>query len=127
MRADTRALKQMLLNIVANAMKFTPAGGKVVVFARQTGTGEMALGVRDTGVGIAPQDQARVFESFGQGRHDAVSADKGTGLGLAIVKGLAEAHGGHVSLESEVGRGTCVTIFLPEDRVQHAALSVAAS
>ncbi len=121
-RADTRALKQMLINLVSNAMKFTPAGGKVVVFARQTGTGEMALGVKDTGVGIAPQDQARVFESFGQGRHDAVSTDKGTGLGLAIVKGLAEAHGGRVTLESEVGRGTCVTIFFPEDRVQHEAL-----
>jgi two-component system cell cycle sensor histidine kinase PleC len=121
-RGDMRALKQMLLNLVANAMKFTPARGEVVVFAHLTGTGEMAIGVRDTGVGIALQDQARVFESFGQGRHDAVSADKGTGLGLAIVKGLAEAHGGRVGLESEVGRGTCVTIFLPEDRVQPAVL-----
>lgn len=114
--ADPRALKQMLLNLVSNAIKFTPADGRVRIFARMTALGEIALGVEDSGVGIAPADQARVFENFGQGRHDAISADKGTGLGLPIVKGLVKAHGGRIALESSVGRGTCVTVFLPAER-----------
>ncbi|MBV9331828.1 MAG: HAMP domain-containing histidine kinase, partial [Alphaproteobacteria bacterium] len=115
--ADPRALKQMLLNLVSNAVKFTPAQGRVRVFAKMTALGEIALGVEDSGVGIAPDDQARVFESFGQARHDAVTADKGTGLGLPIVKGLAKAHGGRIALESKIGKGTCVTVFMPVERV----------
>jgi len=114
---DDRALKQMLLNLTANALKFTPPGGRVTVFAAMTPVGEIAFGVNDTGIGIAEEDQTRVFESFGQGQHDTVSADRGTGLGLPIVKGLAAAHGGRVSLKSRVGQGTTVTIFLPAERV----------
>jgi signal transduction histidine kinase len=78
----------------------------------------MLLGVSDTGVGIAPEDQAKVFDSFGQGKHDVAVAEKGTGLGLAIVRGLAEAHHGKVHLESQVGKGTCVTLHLPAVRVR---------
>jgi len=114
---DDRALKQMLLNLTTNALKFTPPGGRVTVFAAMTPVGEIAVGVNDTGIGIAEEDQSRVFESFGQGQHDTVSADRGTGLGLPIVKGLAAAHGGRVSLKSRVGQGTTVTIFLPAERV----------
>jgi signal transduction histidine kinase len=116
---DPRALKQIALNLVSNALKFTPVGGKVILFARIDESGEFMFGVSDTGTGIAAEDCERVFESFGQGRHDALTADKGTGLGLPIVKGLAAAHGGRVSLLSEFGRGTCVTIYLPAGWVRH--------
>ncbi|HTQ14230.1 MAG TPA: ATP-binding protein [Rhizomicrobium sp.] len=118
-RADERALKQVLLNLLYNAVKFTPPGGEVLCFARNAGGGSVAFGVADTGVGIAPEDQEKVFQNFGQGRHDVVTHDKGTGLGLPIVKGLIEAHGGSVSLESRVGRGTTVTVTLPEERALH--------
>jgi len=115
--ADRRALKQILLNLLANAVKFSRSGGCVELFARLAPDGKLAFGVRDDGVGIAVEDHARVFERFGQVRHDIASAEEGTGLGLPIVKGLAEAHGGNVGLESQTGKGTCVTIWLPPERV----------
>lgn len=117
-RADERALKQIMLNLLSNAVKFTPAGGKINVFARRDSRGDLLLGVADTGIGIAPEDHERVFQNFGQGRHDVVTSDKGTGLGLPIVKGLAEAHGGRVILTSAPGEGTCVTVVLPAERVR---------
>jgi two-component system cell cycle sensor histidine kinase PleC len=117
LRADEQALRQILINLLSNAMKFTPIGGEIVIFARTLGAGDVVFGVRDTGVGIEPGDQLRVFQSFGQGRHDVAVADKGAGLGLTIVKGLTEAHGGRVELESQPGKGTCVTIILPTARV----------
>ena len=115
---DERALKQILLNLLSNAVKFTPEQGRVTAFAFLDDNGGLVFGVRDTGVGIAPEDQQRVFDSFGQGKHDVAIADKGTGLGLAIVKGLTESHGGSVSLQSEVGKGTTVSIHLPQARVR---------
>jgi two-component system cell cycle sensor histidine kinase PleC len=114
---DERAIKQILLNLLSNAAKFTPEHGLVSAFARVTADGALVFGVEDTGVGIAPEDQARVFDNFGQGKHDITLADKGTGLGLAIVKGLAEAHGGQVSLESQLGKGTRVSVFMPASRL----------
>ena len=126
LRGDVRALKQILLNLMSNAVKFTPAGGTVSVFARRGGAGELLLGVADSGVGIAEEDQARIFENFGQGRHDVVRPDdKGTGLGLPIVKGLVEAHGGRVELVSCAGKGTCVTVHLPASRAASQAFRVA--
>jgi len=116
--ADERALKQILLNLLSNAIKFTPEGGKVTVFAQIAAGAAICFGVSDNGVGIALEDQARVFEQFGQARHDVATADKGTGLGLAIVKGLVEAHGGRVTLESAVAQGTRVTVYLPNDRAR---------
>lgn len=115
-RADERAIRQILINLLSNAVKFTPRGGEVVMFCRTAPGGEVLFGVRDTGIGIDPDDQLRVFQSFGQGRHDVAVAEKGTGLGLTIVKGLAEAHGGSVELRSRVGEGTCVTVTLPASR-----------
>jgi two-component system cell cycle sensor histidine kinase PleC len=117
LRADERALKQILLNLVSNAVKFTPPEGKVTVSASSQPDGSLALIVVDDGMGIAENDQKRVFENFGQGRHDVVTADKGTGLGLPIVKGLVEAHDGRVTLQSAVGEGTRVTIYMPASRV----------
>lgn len=116
--ADERALRQIISNLVSNALKFTPAEGCVTLFARRDGDGRIAFGVDDTGIGIDTVDQPNVFERFGQGRHDVTTADKGTGLGLAVVKGFAEAHDGEVKLESTLGAGTRVTVYLPAERVR---------
>jgi signal transduction histidine kinase len=115
--ADRRAVKQIVLNLLTNAIKFTRRDGTVEIFARLAISGELVFGVKDDGIGIAEEDQARVFERFGQGRHDVASADEGSGLGLPIVKGLIEAHGGRVTLESELGEGTCVTVWMPRERL----------
>jgi signal transduction histidine kinase len=116
--ADERALRQILLNLIGNAVKFTPRSGRVTIFACVESDGTIVFGVRDTGVGIREEDLERVFESFGQGRHDAVTQERGTGLGLPIVRGLAAGHGGQVRLESCVGVGTCITISLPGARLR---------
>jgi cell cycle sensor histidine kinase DivJ len=114
--ADERGLRQIVANLLSNAMKFTQADGHVTIFARVEPDGCIAFGVADTGVGIAKEDKDHVFERFGRGRHDVTEELKGTGLGLAVVKGFAEAHDGSVVLESEIGNGTRVTITLPKDR-----------
>ncbi len=116
--ADERAVRQILVNLASNALKFTQPGGRVTAFASVQKDGALTFGVEDNGVGIASEDHAKVFESFGQGRHDAILADKGTGLGLPIVKGLAEAHGGRVELRSVPNRGTRVTVILPPERAR---------
>ncbi|MBS0278676.1 MAG: HAMP domain-containing histidine kinase [Proteobacteria bacterium] len=115
--ADERGLRQIIANLLSNALKFTQAEGSVTLFARVEEDGGMAFGVADTGIGIANEDKDKVFERFGHGRHDVTEDLKGTGLGLAIVKGFAEAHDGSVELESALGSGTCVTVTLPKDRV----------
>ena len=115
--ADERAMRQILLNLISNAVKFTPAGGTVTAFARRTAGGGMELGVIDTGVGIDPADVNAVFEAFGQGQHDIAVREKGTGLGLPIVRGLVEAHGGKVVLTSQLGQGTTVTCTFPRERM----------
>ena len=117
LRGDARYLRQILLNLLSNATKFTDPGGEIAVRASILGAGEMCLSVSDTGRGIAIEDQERVFEHFGQGRHDIVDKDKGTGLGLPIVRGLTELHGGRVTLDSALGEGTRVTLIFPKDRV----------
>jgi two-component system, cell cycle sensor histidine kinase PleC len=115
--ADERGLRQIVVNLLSNAIKFTQAGGRITVFAQTEADGSFAFGVEDTGVGIASEDKEHVFERFGHGRHDVTEDLKGTGLGLAVVKGFAEAHDGRVVLDSEVGNGTRVTVYLPKDRV----------
>jgi two-component system cell cycle sensor histidine kinase PleC len=125
--ADDRALRQIIINLLSNAVKFTPPGGKVEVEAEHQSDGTIAISVTDNGIGIATEDLQRVFENFGQGRHDVVSNDKGTGLGLPIVKGLLAAHGGSIALKSEPGTGTCVTIILPATRMRAAPEFKAAS
>ncbi len=115
--ADERALRQIILNLISNAVKFTPEHGTVTVFARRGTHGGMDIGVTDTGAGIAQHDLTYVFEAFGQGQHDVTIREKGTGLGLPIVKGLVEAHGGQVHLTSEVGKGTTVIATFPRERM----------
>ncbi|NOT41302.1 MAG: sensor histidine kinase [Alphaproteobacteria bacterium] len=115
--ADDRACRQILINLISNAVKFTPAGGTVTTFARRSAGGGMEVGVTDTGAGIDPADVAMVFEAFGQGRHDIAVNEKGTGLGLPIVRGLVEAHGGKVRLDSVLGKGTTVMCTFPRERL----------
>lgn len=109
--ADRRALKQITLNLLSNAVKFTPAGGSVTVRAEALGT-ELELTVADTGVGVAPEDLARLGRPFEQAG-GAEQRAQGTGLGLSLVRSLAELHGGAMSIDSSLGEGTAVTVRLP--------------
>jgi signal transduction histidine kinase len=111
-RADERKFKQILLNLLTNAVKFTPDGGRVDVRAALR-DGVLAVAVADTGIGIAPEDQAAVFEEFRQvGRH-YTNKQEGTGLGLALTKRFVELHGGTLTLVSAPGRGSTFTFTLP--------------
>jgi cell cycle sensor histidine kinase DivJ len=112
--ADRRACKQILINLLSNAIKFTPQGGTVTVHAQQSGQ-DVLLAVRDTGVGIAPEDLPRLGDPFFQAQSDEPRAFEGSGLGLSLVKGLVGLHGGAIAIESAPGQGTCVTIRLPMD------------
>ncbi len=112
LRADPMAIRQVLENLVENAVRYTPAGGRITVFARSHDHGVM-LGVRDTGTGIPADHLPRIFERFYRVDPARSRAAGGTGLGLAIVKHLVEAHGGTVRAESQVGRGTTISLFFP--------------
>lgn len=126
LRGERRAILQILLNLLSNAIKFTPAGGRVSVRCAQAADGTLALSVADTGIGVAPENIARVLEPFGQVA-DAYSRNHtGAGLGLPIAKSLVEAHGGALTLESVVGQGTTVTARFPADRVMGDAAMMAA-
>jgi PAS domain S-box-containing protein len=111
-RGDMRALRQIVVNLLSNAVKFTPCGGEVSLALRQS-LGAAHLTVRDTGIGISRAFLAHVFEPFRQQDSGLGRKYEGTGLGLAITKKLVEAHGGAIGIESEEGRGTCVTVTLP--------------
>jgi two-component system cell cycle sensor histidine kinase PleC len=113
--ADPQALRQILDNLLSNAVRFTPAGGQIEISVFQTDTGEIALTVSDTGIGIAPEDQAHIFTRLGHRRPEITIAERGTGLGLPIVKGLVDMHGGRIELHSTPGEGTCVAVFFPPD------------
>jgi two-component system, cell cycle sensor histidine kinase PleC len=115
-RADERAIKQILLNLLSNALKFTLPGGTVTAFVRRAPDECVAFGVLDTGVGIKAADQAKVFEKFGQGDHAHAPKERGTGLGLSIVRGLVHAHGGEIALESVEHKGTTITVTMPASR-----------
>jgi signal transduction histidine kinase len=117
LHADPKALRQILFNLVGNAVKFTPDGGRVDVDARCGPGGELILVVRDTGVGIPADKIERVFAPF-ERLHTAASPQvEGTGLGLSITRGLVALHGGTIRLESEIGRGTTATVTLPASRL----------
>jgi signal transduction histidine kinase len=112
-RGDPVRLKQILLNLLTNAIKFTPPGGEVRVRLLQDATGQVVLEVVDTGIGIAPDDIAKALMPFGQiiGHNDDVR--EGSGLGLPIAHTLVERHGGSLHINSELGRGTTVRVVLP--------------
>ena len=110
--ADERKLKQVLLNLLSNAVKFTPGGGKVDVSAKIL-EGEIRIAVRDTGIGISPEDQAALFEQFRQVGRDRARNAEGTGLGLALAKRFVELHGGRILVDSVPGKGSTFTVHLP--------------
>jgi signal transduction histidine kinase/putative methionine-R-sulfoxide reductase with GAF domain len=115
---DERKIKQILLNLLSNAVKFTPEGGRIGISARQT-DGAIEISVTDTGIGIAPEDQARIFEEFRQVGGDYAHKKEGTGLGLTLAKKFVELHGGGIWVESEVGKGSTFTFTLPERPMSH--------
>ncbi|HJU22164.1 MAG TPA: GAF domain-containing protein [Casimicrobiaceae bacterium] len=110
--ADERKFKQILLNLLSNAVKFTPDGGRIDVTARRAGdVAEVA--VRDTGIGIAAEDQAAVFEEFRQVGRSYTNKQEGTGLGLALTRKFVELHGGTITLQSAPGKGSTFTFTIP--------------
>jgi len=119
--ADARALWQVLINILSNAVKFTPEGGCVTVRSTLDAAGNLSIRVIDTGVGIAPEDLARLGRPFERASSRASETIEGNGLGLSIARGLVALHGGSLELRSTVGEGTEVTIRMPARRVRSSA------
>ena len=111
--ADSGLLRRALSNLVVNALRHTPSGGRIVVEAKETPDREAEIVVSDTGDGIAPEDLPHVFDRFYRADSARLRQGSGTGLGLAIVQSIMQLHGGTVSLESELGRGTAVTLKFP--------------
>ncbi|HWT02128.1 MAG TPA: sensor histidine kinase [Pyrinomonadaceae bacterium] len=109
--ADRAKLRRVLLNLLSNALKFTQKGGRVEVRAEREGE-RVRVAVSDTGVGIAPDDVARLFDKYEQARSRATRGEKGTGLGLYITKQIVELHGSQIKVESEVGRGSTFSFTL---------------
>jgi signal transduction histidine kinase len=109
---DERKIKQILLNLLSNAVKFTPEGGRIGINARQT-NGAVEISVTDTGIGIALEDQPRIFEEFRQVGGDYAHKKEGTGLGLTLAKKFVELHGGKIWVESEAGKGSTFIFTLP--------------
>lgn len=108
-------LVRLLTNIVANAVKYTPQGGRVRMVLHETGN-EVVISCSDTGIGIAHEDLGTLFEEFDRSSNPVAHAVPGTGLGLAIVRRIADRHGGRISVESELGRGSTFTVTLPFSR-----------
>jgi len=109
--ADAERIQRVITNLLHNAIKFTPAGGCVTLFARRENEDRVVIAVRDTGVGIAPEEQARIFERFYKA--DRARSSGGTGLGLAIAKHIVQAHRGQIWVESVEGRGSTFYFSLP--------------
>ena len=123
--ADRRALKQILLNLLSNALKFTPDGGEITVTAGISGDGCAELSVTDTGIGIAEENIETVLSNFGQVDTGLSREYEGTGLGLPLVKWLAKLHGGTLRIDSKIDAGTTVTVTFPAERVRRRTPAVA--
>ena len=111
--ADRDRLSQILLNVIDNAVKYTPQGGKIIFQSKMGNDHQVILQVKDTGLGIPPGDLPRITERFYRVDKARTRQDGGTGLGLAIVKHLIQLHGGSLHIDSEFGSGTCIEISLP--------------
>ena len=116
LRADEGKTRQVFFNLIGNAVKFTPRGGRIDISGRFDGQHGLSVTVADTGIGIAPEDLDRVLEPFVQVDSSMSRRHQGTGLGLPAVKGIMELHGGSIELQSTVGRGTAATITFPPER-----------
>jgi two-component system, cell cycle sensor histidine kinase PleC len=115
--ADERAVRQVVLNVLSNAIKFTPQGGEISIKVGWTSSGGQYVSIKDTGPGIPEDEIPIVMSSFGRGAHAIKTAEQGSGLGLPIVKGLVDLHGGSFVLKSEPREGTEVIITFPASRV----------
>ncbi len=116
-RADQRALKQILLNLLSNAIKFTPSGGRIEISAGIAEDGRFCLRVTDSGIGMTPDEIPRALEAFGQIDSSLSRKYEGTGLGLPLVKAFAELHGGVIEIDSALNVGTTVRVLLPAERL----------
>jgi signal transduction histidine kinase len=112
LRADRAKLRRVLVNLVSNALKFTPKGGRVRLTAAREGS-FVRVCVVDTGVGIPAEDLHDIFDKYAQARSRATRSEKGTGLGLYITRQLVELHGGKISVQSEVGKGSAFSFTIP--------------
>ncbi|MBI1273536.1 MAG: PAS domain S-box protein [Alphaproteobacteria bacterium] len=117
-RAEERALKQVMTNLLTNAIKFTPEGGAVTLTAGMDGKGRLCITIEDTGIGMAPEDIPLALAPFGQIESALSRKTQGTGLGLPLTKALVELHGGILDVQSQLGIGTTVTVIIPKDRLQ---------
>jgi len=115
--ADRRIIEQALLNLLYNAVKFTPEGGSISVTARLPKEGGLAVAVADTGIGISAEDIDRVMQPFGQVESRMSRKHAGTGLGLPLSETFVKLHGGRLEIESQVNKGTTVTLYLPDGRL----------
>jgi signal transduction histidine kinase len=116
--ADPERLRQVLTNLVSNAMKYSPAGGSIVVRARERGPQHIVIEVEDSGLGIPPEQVSRLFQKFARVRSDEHLRVSGTGLGLYICRLIVEGHGGQIWVESEPGQGSTFALALPIDARQ---------
>ena len=123
--ADERAIRQICLNLLSNATKFTPPGGDIWLIGGWTASGGQYISMKDTGAGIPEEEIPIVLASFGQGSNSIKSAEQGAGLGLPIAKSLVDLHGGTLSLKSRLRIGTEVTVTFPPSRVVAAMAPIA--
>jgi signal transduction histidine kinase len=113
LKSDRQKLKQILVNLLSNALKYTKQGTVDISAAPDGTAGRMALTVRDSGVGIAPEDHTRIFEPFQQAKRVITRPQGGTGLGLAISRRLAQMLGGDIGVQSALGAGSTFTVTFP--------------
>src|SRR5215471_15908000 len=121
LRGDERKLKQILMNLMSNAIKFTPSGGHVSVLVGMDGEGDLRIEVKDTGIGMAPEDIPKALAAFGQVDSTLARRHEGTGLGLPLVKAMVELHEGKFALLSKLGEGTSAVVTLPKSRLMSLA------
>ena len=123
LHADDRAIKQILLNLLSNAVRYTLEGGRVSLRVSLERDGRFCITITDTGVGMTPEDLAKALTPFQQGGNLLTRKHHGTGLGLSLANHLAELHGGQLAIDSTPGKGTAVTVILPSWRVRHEPLA----
>jgi len=123
--ADRTKLKQVILNLLSNSVKFTEARGRIGIESDLDSRGDLVIAIKDTGIGIPPEQVGKVLEPFEQVEDHLTRENEGTGLGLSIARALIELHGGELVLSSELGLGTTAMLRLPRDRVHCVASSAA--
>jgi signal transduction histidine kinase len=117
LNADAERIQQVLINLVGNALKFTPSGGQITISVGLTAdTQAVEIAVRDTGIGISAEDQQRIFDEFALGRHPRRHPGQGAGLGLAIARRIVQAHRGRLEVSSKPGQGSTFWFTLPLKR-----------